>query len=53
MRQLTLGWVRTLTLTPFAPVPRAWQQELRVEGDRLVRFVENDATSFAVRFAAP
>ena len=39
----------TLVLEPFAPVPRATRRELEAEGERLVRWIEDDATSFAVR----
>jgi hypothetical protein len=39
----------TLLLDPFAPLPRAAERELRDEGERLVRFHEPDATSYAVR----
>jgi hypothetical protein len=40
----------TLALAPFAPLPRAARDELREEGDRLVRWFEGAATSYAVRF---
>jgi hypothetical protein len=40
----------TLLVRPFDPLPGAWRDELRDEGERLVRFVEDDATSFTVRF---
>jgi hypothetical protein len=39
----------TLVLEPFEPLPRAAGAELREEAERLVRFVEPDATSYAVR----
>jgi hypothetical protein len=39
----------TLSLEPFAPLPRKIRDELAAEGDRLVRWIEDDATSFAVR----
>jgi hypothetical protein len=39
----------TLRLEPFAPLPRAVRGELAAEGERLVRWIEDDATSFAVR----
>jgi hypothetical protein len=39
----------TLRLGPFAPLPRKVRTELEDEGERLVRWVEEDATSFAVR----
>ncbi|MFT4037097.1 MAG: winged helix DNA-binding domain-containing protein [Thermomicrobiales bacterium] len=43
----------TLTLTPFAPLPKRAQSELAEEGDRLLHFVEEDAATFAVIFADP
>ena len=39
----------TLRLEPFERLPRGARDELREEGERLVRFHEPDATSFAVR----
>jgi hypothetical protein len=39
----------TLRLEPFEPLPRTARDELRVEGDGLVRFHEPDATSYAIR----
>jgi DNA glycosylase AlkZ-like len=39
----------TLTLDVFAPLPRGHKRELLDEAERLVRFVEPDATSHAVR----
>jgi hypothetical protein len=39
----------TLSVRPFDPLPKAWRDELRDEGERLVRWIEDDATSFAVR----
>jgi hypothetical protein len=39
----------TLRLEPFAPLPREVRAELAAEGERLVRWIEDDATSFAVR----
>jgi Winged helix DNA-binding domain len=39
----------TLVLSPFVPLPRAVRRELREEGERLIRFVEDDAASYAVR----
>jgi hypothetical protein len=39
----------TLRLEPFEPLPRAARDELRGEGEGLVRFHEPDATSYAVR----
>ena len=41
----------TLVLRPFERLPRAWRDALRDEGERLVRFVEDDAGAYAVRFA--
>lgn len=39
----------TLTLEPFAPLPRTVRRELEDEGERLLRWYEDDATSFVVR----
>jgi hypothetical protein len=39
----------TLQLEPFAPLPRRVRGELEDEGERLVRWIEDDATSFVVR----
>jgi hypothetical protein len=39
-----------LALQPFAPVPAKWRRELRAEGERLVRWHEDDAASYAVRW---
>jgi len=39
----------TITLEPFAPLPRAKRGEIEGEGERLVRWMESDATTFAVR----
>jgi len=39
----------TLRLAPFEPLPRGSRTGLREEAERLVRFHEPDATSFAVR----
>ena len=41
----------TLTLEPFEPLAKKVQSELAAEGDRLVRFVEPDATKTDVRVA--
>jgi hypothetical protein len=41
----------TLLLEPFEPLPRAAERELRDEAERLVRFYEPDAISYAVRRA--
>jgi hypothetical protein len=43
------GAKATLVLEPFEPLPRPAREELRDEAERLVRFVEPDATSYAVR----
>ena len=40
----------TLSLLPFAPLPRAARAELRDDAARLVRFVEPDAPGHAVSF---
>jgi hypothetical protein len=42
-----------LVLTPFAPLPKRTLAELTAEGEALVRFLEEDATSFAVVETAP
>jgi hypothetical protein len=39
----------TLRLEPFAPLPRKTRGELAAECERLLRWIEDDATSFAVR----
>jgi hypothetical protein len=39
----------TLLLEPFAPLPRNARDEVAAEGERLLRWIEDDATSFAVR----
>ena len=39
----------TLVLEPFAPLPRETRRELEAEGERLVRWIEDVATSFTVR----
>ena len=39
----------TLVLEPFEPLPRAARAARRDEGDGLVRLVEPDALSYAVR----
>jgi Winged helix DNA-binding domain len=39
----------TLRLEPFAPLPRRVRRELEDEGERLVRWIEDDATAFVVR----
>jgi Winged helix DNA-binding domain len=39
----------TLWLEPFAPLPSRVRRELEDEGERLVRWIEDDATSFVVR----
>lgn len=40
-----------LTMTPFARVPRAQRQELEEEAERLVRYVEAEADTFAVAWS--
>ena len=44
--------IATLTLTPFAQQPRRVQAELRDEGERLLRFLEPDATTHDIVFVA-
>jgi hypothetical protein len=39
----------TLVLAPFERLPAAAKRDLRAEAERLVRFVEPDAASHAVR----
>jgi hypothetical protein len=39
-----------LVLQPFVPVPRKWRDELRAEAERLIRWHENDARAYAVRW---
>jgi hypothetical protein len=43
------GTKATLVLEPYEGVPRGVRTELRDEAARLVRFVEPDAASYAVR----
>jgi hypothetical protein len=43
----------TLTITPFTPLSPATKQELADEGEGLVRFIEEDATTHSVVFADP
>ena len=43
------GMKATLRLEPFEPLPHAVRDEVREEGERLVRFHEPEATSYAVR----
>jgi hypothetical protein len=43
----------TLVLSPFAPLPPGARRELVAEGERLVRWHEDDATSYKVSVAAP
>ncbi len=40
----------TLVLEPFEPLPRATRRELEAEGERLARWIEDDATSVVVRW---
>lgn len=40
----------TLALEPFAPLPGAARAALLEEGERLVRFVEDEAATFSTRF---
>jgi hypothetical protein len=41
-----------LTIAPFAAVPAASRRELEAEGERLMRFIEPDATGHAVAWAS-
>jgi hypothetical protein len=43
----------TLTVEPFAPLPRAAVREIGAEGERLLHFVEPDAAAHAVVIADP
>jgi hypothetical protein len=40
-----------LVIEPFEPLPKNARGVLMEEGEQLVRFVEDDAASFAVRFS--
>ena len=42
----------TLRLEPFAPLPRRVRAELEGEGERLARWIEDEATSFGVAWAS-
>jgi len=42
----------SLTMTPFAKLPRQSKRELEDEAERLVRWHEPDAASYAVSVAA-
>ncbi|HEX8152763.1 MAG TPA: crosslink repair DNA glycosylase YcaQ family protein, partial [Thermoanaerobaculia bacterium] len=42
--------VATLTIAPFVKLTKGMKSELEAEGERLLRFVESDAASFAVEF---
>ena len=42
----------TLVLTPFESLPKTAVKALAVEGEALLRFLEEDAASFDVRLAA-
>jgi hypothetical protein len=39
----------TLALSPFEPLPRSAKRELREEGERLVRWIEDAAPAHGVR----
>jgi hypothetical protein len=39
-----------ITVEPFAPLPEADRAALEEEGERLVRFIEPNAKTWAVRF---
>jgi hypothetical protein len=42
----------TLVVEPFTRLAKKTRDEIAAEGDRLLRFLEEDATSFAVEFAS-
>lgn len=42
--------VATLEITPFGKLPKRAREELAEEGERLVRFAEEDVESVAVKF---
>jgi hypothetical protein len=43
----------TLTLTPVVKLAKSTQHDLAAEADALLRFLENDASTFRVEFAKP
>jgi hypothetical protein len=43
----------TLTMTPFEALPKRAARELNEEGESLLRFVEEDATTFGVKMGKP
>ena len=43
----------TLVVEPFAPLSPPDRAALADEGERLLRFIADDAATFAVRFAEP
>jgi hypothetical protein len=43
----------SLTVSPFAALPKGAKAQLAEEGERLVRFIEPDAGSWAVTFETP
>lgn len=43
------GAAASLVVTPFGKLPKRVQKELTEEGEKLVRFVEEDAKTFAVK----
>jgi hypothetical protein len=43
----------TLTMTPFAPLPRDASKELAAEGESLIHFLEEDASDWAVDLVSP
>lgn len=40
-----------LSISPFAPISAAHRAELETEGERLLRFAEEDAIDYAVEWA--
>ncbi len=45
------GTLATLVIEPFAPLPAAARDGLAEEGERLIRFSDDRARDFAIRFA--
>lgn len=43
----------TLVIEPFGALPKKSREELAGEGERLLRFLEEDAQTFGLRFARP
>jgi len=41
-----------ITIEPFQPLDSATQEALIAEGERVLRFIEDDAESYSVTFAS-